>query len=294
MAALKLAEETGTSVDAPVVETSTAVRSAGASPSLTLRTLLNHSAGLEKPRAAEIMFTRPRDRLGLVASGFAKHSSSAYSEFLTWHTLRIWIEDLSGLTLDGYVRHRILEPLGVEDIYFGMKADGTGDARARVGIHFEIFPEGIRPLWHELLWSRCDDPYLISVGGHGTMAAVGKIYEAVLDTLAGECSAALPSRPCLREAVRGGSSNFDRVLQRDVAFGLGFMTDLPAALGPEIGLRAFGHLGFLGNAFAFADPDHDLVCAILMNRFVFQRDGHTEEIRKEIIHCVYSDLARAA
>ena len=55
-------------------------------------------------------------------------------------------------------------------------------------------------------------------------------------------------------------------LGRPAGFGLGFMTPLSSHFfGDGPSARAFGHAGQGGTSFAMADPDHDLVAAVLFN-----------------------------
>lgn len=64
---------------------------------------------------------------------------------------------------------------------------------------------------------------------------------------------------------RGGAS--DKVLKTETAYGFGFMKPFPM-LPFGSSARAFGHTG-TGGSFGYADPDHALGYAYVMNRADF-------------------------
>ena len=65
-------------------------------------------------------------------------------------------------------------------------------------------------------------------------------------------------------------SVYDKVLNRECSFGLGFMTELRqhTFVGDRYSSRAFGHSGNVGTSFAFADPEHDLTVGVVFNGMV--------------------------
>ena len=95
---------------------------------------------------------------------------------------------------------------------------------------------------------------------HGTAQGLAKAYAGFLADAPG-------LGPALwKTALTPRSKGFDPVLQRETAFGLGFMrptAQTPLGLGP----RSFGHPG-AGGTLAFADPDAQLAFALAVNRQV--------------------------
>src|SRR5262249_30796246 len=82
---------------------------------------------------------------------------------------------------------------------------------------------------------------------------------------------------------------YDEVLDRECTFGLGFMTALSEhAFTAECGPESFGHSGYAGASFAFADPAHDLAVAVIFNGIV----GHESSFmrRRALLHALYADL----
>jgi CubicO group peptidase (beta-lactamase class C family) len=95
-------------------------------------------------------------------------------------------------------------------------------------------------------------------GGVGTARGLAKFYAHLL------------AQPWLAWATHTQTQGRDRVLHLDTALSCGFMRDpveggrkTRAIFGPS--LRAFGHPG-AGGSHAFADPDHGLAFAYVMNQ----------------------------
>ncbi len=102
-------------------------------------------------------------------------------------------------------------------------------------------------------------------GSYGTMGAMATLYRGMLDDLDG-AGKVLPAE-LLAEATRARLPlTDDQTLGRPAGFGLGFMTPLSSHFfGDRPSDRAFGHAGQGGTSFAMADPESDLVMAVLFN-----------------------------
>jgi CubicO group peptidase (beta-lactamase class C family) len=233
-----------------------------------LRDVLTHTAGLHRHQVITMGFLSPGRREGAVLStppppGWRSGVDAAYSEYGGWHVLGLVIEAVAGVPLADFLRSEVLEPLGlVGDVYLGIPAAEWADMRARIGVNFDM--RGLDPV--PLVMERSDrvcTEWNPSFGGYATMRGLGHLYERLLAALAGEpgpvgaatlAAFTTPQRPAA----------FDRVLQRPCRFGFGFMVDLRHhVVGTWCSERSFGHLGFAGSTWAFADPEHGLVVALL-------------------------------
>lgn len=105
-------------------------------------------------------------------------------------------------------------------------------------------------------WRRAEVP---STNGHMTARGVARIYDALL-------RGSLLGREMLAEAVRPQQLGFCPVLDRNVAFGLGFQPwteERPIGRTPS----AFGHFG-TGGSLGFADPSVEVAFGYAMNHVI--------------------------
>jgi CubicO group peptidase (beta-lactamase class C family) len=240
---------------------------AGLEP-VRLREVLNHTAGLHRHLVITMGFLSPGRREEAVLStppppGWRQGVDAGYSEYGGWHVLGLVIEAVAGAPVGEYLRSEVIEPLGLNgDVYVGMSDGEYAELRSRIGVNFDM--RGLEPV--PLLMERSDrvcTEWNPSFGGYATMRGLGRLYGRLLACLGGA--------PSPLEAATVGTFTspqrpeaFDRVLERPCRFGFGFMVDLRHHLvGSWCSERSFGHLGFAGSTFAFADPEHDLVVAML-------------------------------
>ena len=293
-AALALAQQRGISIDEPMVRSSEALRAMSFRNDITMRNVLTHRAGMQRPTAAEVMFRPLAERVRLrheahiddkARIGLDQH----YSEFTGWNTLRTWIEDLTGTPLARYLRDSMFDPLGI-DLHFAFDEAEWRAAEARFGVHYEYAAERWWPLLHEALRSACNDETISTIGGFGSARALGRFYEALQAVLNGSASEHLPSPDVAREmTVSAGPPQFDELMNRDASFGLGCMTEMYDALSSKRTGRTFGHSGLFGRSFAFCDLDADLVCVVVSNTFEVTR-RHRSEWTARVIDAVFEDV----
>ncbi|MEM7663286.1 MAG: serine hydrolase domain-containing protein [Pseudomonadota bacterium] len=108
-------------------------------------------------------------------------------------------------------------------------------------------------------WREIEIP---SANGHGTAAAVAKLYsiyahEGVVDRRG------ILSQQTMQALTRSRTRGQDRVLPFDLSFGAGIMRNTNLAFGPNP--DTLGHAGW-GGAAAFGDPDRGLAAAYVMNK----------------------------
>ena len=130
----------------------------------------------------------------------------------------------------------------------------------------------------------------LAYGGYTTAADLARFYARLLAQLGGEEDPALPSRSTLVEFVSPARAPVhDEVLARTCQYGLGFMVDLAGhEFGESCSRRSFGHSGWLGSSYAFADPAHDLAVGVVLNGIV--NAGLSFARRPAITDALYADL----
>ena len=114
---------------------------------------------------------------------------------------------------------------------------------------------------------------LPSVNGTGDARSIAKAYSV----LASGGGALGVGRETLAELERATAGRRDRILKVDTAFSFGFMKPcsiLPFGSSP----RAYGHTG-AGGSFAYADPDHGIGYAYVMNRMGFGVPTDARDLR---------------
>jgi CubicO group peptidase (beta-lactamase class C family) len=127
-------------------------------------------------------------------------------------------------------------------------------------------------------------------GGYTTTRDLATFYNLLLDRLAGAGSDVLAGAATLRQfctPVRGPV--YDQVLDRTCRFGLGFMVPLlDHAFGDAPGRSSFGHSGYAGASFAYADPEHNLTAAVTFNGIVDYNQAFQRRV--DLLRAVYDDL----
>lgn len=237
----------------------------------TVEQVLGHTAGLHSVNTVLARILPPALREGwLLASpppdGWRFGVDRAYGEFGGWYLLGRAIESLTGEPFDQWTRAHVLEPYGVPDDDLVLRFDEASYERlhGRISATFDLTMHQPVPLLAEVgPETACE--WNPAFGAYGTMGAMARFYRGLLDDLEG-AGTVLPA-DLLEDAttVRLPIAH-DVTLDREAGFGLGFMVPLSShVFGDRPSARAFGHAGQGGTSFAFADPDADLVVALLLN-----------------------------
>ncbi|CAN5561391.1 serine hydrolase domain-containing protein [soil metagenome] len=265
---------------------------------VTLRHVLDHTAGLHRPMAIELELMPPDRRPGHLEqvarpSGWQVGAQAGYSEWFGWHVLGRLLEVTTGEELRGHLRRSVIEPLGLTDTWVGMTEDEYRATVARIGVNHDMRLLQAYPLLLERGVRMCTEVNPAH-GGYSTARDLARLYGSILERLDGGGPAALPSAATLHGFTSTSRpTTYDRVLDRECAYGLGFMTELEGhAFGPSPSASAFGHSGNVGSSFAWADPAHDLAAAVVYNGVVDPESALQR--RPALVRAVYADLAAAS
>lgn len=190
----------------------------------------------------------------------------AYAEFGGWFLLGKVVEEIGEAPYADFVERRVLRPYGVDTEDLVVRFDDTSFAEKvpRVSATFDLTLDSPVPLLAEVgPDTACE--WNPAFGSYGTMAAMATFYRGLLADLTG-AGLVLPA-DLLAEATRARLPlTEDVTLGRPAGFGLGFMTPLSSHhFGERPSPAAFGHAGQGGTSFAMADPENDLVVAVLFN-----------------------------
>ncbi len=261
---------------------------------VTPRHLLTHTAGVHRCSGVEIEMLTPARRRAVIENlerpaAWRVGADAGYSESAAWHLLGWLVEEVSGDDLRAHLRDRVLDPLGMSSTWIGMTASEYRDALPRLGVNIDVRARGGFPLLYERSERVCSatNP---AFGGYSTAGDLARFYSLLLQNLERYDVASLPSPDVLtRFCSVARPPVYDEVLDRVCPYGLGFMTSLDQhAFGADCSASSFGHSGYAGASFAFADPAHNLAVGVIFNGVV----GHESAFlrRRALMRALYTDL----
>ena len=261
----------------------------------TIEQVLGHTAGLHVVNTILARILPERSREGWVyasepPAGWRFGSDSAYSEFGAWFLLGRVIEELSEQSFDSYVRSAVLNPYEVnaEDLILRIGPEQYEQYVKRISATLDLTMDRPIPLLAEVGPETAAE-WNPAFGSYGTMSAMAAFYAGLLGDLKG-ANRVLPAE-LLRNAVTARMPlAYDVTLDRDAGFGLGFMAPLSSHFfGDAPSALAFGHAGQGGTSFAMADPEHDLVLAVLFNAGL-DADTALSFRRVNLVDAIYRSL----
>jgi CubicO group peptidase (beta-lactamase class C family) len=261
---------------------------------VTLRHLLQHTAGLHGPAGFRMELVEPSVRREVIAElppplDFPVGEAAAYSEFTAWNLIGWVLEKLTGAPVADLLRSEVIAPLDLCDTWLGMDHGSYGTLAERMGINVDLRSNEFVPLLGERLERiacECNPAY----GGYTTGRDLARFYARLLEGLEGSVACPLPAPDTLHafcSSTRGVMH--DPVLGRECDFGLGFMTDLSLhGFGSACSEASFGHSGNIGASFGFADPVHELAVACVFNGVC---DDYVARLRRaSVLDALYEDL----
>jgi len=218
--------------------------------------LLSHRAGLAAPQGAHYSLmsdhTRNTEILDIARESFPR---AAYSEAVAWHVLGMECELLWNEPLGHAIAAEVLDALPLDELRICRSAP-VNDDEVAVGASMRSGRGWVPLLWENTKETR--NQWNPGFGGYCSARGLASFYAALLK---GEFGAAqnrmiIPIRP------RG---TYDVVLGRKCGFGMGVMTGLADhSFGGALSATAYGHSGYQGILFAFADPTHNIAVAVTL------------------------------
>jgi CubicO group peptidase (beta-lactamase class C family) len=276
---------------------------AGGKAGITVRHLLNHTAGF---RAAD----RVRDDLpwdeaiqAICATpaepGWVPGQRAGYQLFSSWFLLGEIVRRLDGRPIDRYIAEEIFAPLGLQDCWVGLPPDSFRAYGDRMGLMHFLTQGQLRP---HRAWNSESSAAVVRPGGNvrGPMRELGRFYEALLALLAGEGEARRIIQPGSLATFtrRDREGMFDETFRHVLDWGLGFAVNsnrhgaetIPYGFGPHASEGAFGHGGSQSSC-GFADPAHGLAVAWVCNGMIGET-AHQKRAR-QLNAALYQDLGLA-
>lgn len=262
---------------------------------LTVEDLLNHRTNLHRVGAVVPMATEPSKRAAMLLAlpEVDLEGTRAYSDFGAWYLLSHVVEVVAQEDFRDFAHKRVVEPYGIDerDLNLGIPPELFEAWRPQISINVYRREEtGLHPLAAEAssIWACEWNPPFST---YGSARGLVQFYRGVLEDRAG--AGRVVSAATAIDATTGREVYHDPRFERDASFGLGFMTNMPLfRLGDAPSERSFGHAGIGGGAVAFADPEHDLAAAIIVNA-VFDDMPDLLEARASLVSGIYDALGVA-
>jgi CubicO group peptidase (beta-lactamase class C family) len=270
---------------------------------ITLRHLLTHTAGIRGGDQVTSTAGVPERQSGLPGywdeivagicavereEGWQPGERAGYHLTCGMTMLAEVVRRVDGRPFEQYVREEVFLPLGMDDCWVGMPKEHHAAYGGRIGTMHDT--QGEAPVALDALDG--DDTMAQCVpggGGRGPMRQLARLYRALL--AGGELDGARVLSPQTVTAItaRHRVGLFDETFHCRCDWGLGFAVD-NYAMGRHASPRAFGHGGAL-SAYAFADPEHDLVVAVQTNGMCAS-DDHYHRL-DDVMTAIYVDLGIA-
>ncbi len=161
--------------------------------------------------------------------------------------------------------------------------DKQADEESRMMAHGYANPAGIssKGVLNSAKWRQAEIP---SANGYGSAKGIARVFDALAN--GGERNDhRIISKALLKEAYACQCEGEDRILKRDMRWGLGFQLSHPnRPFGPNP--NSYGHYGN-GGSVGMADPDTRVAFGYVMNRIV--RSWGSPQ-NKALIEAIYACL----
>jgi CubicO group peptidase (beta-lactamase class C family) len=250
---------------------------------ITVRHVLSHQAGLPEtpPEAIDLDLLHDHDHLVRIFSEQVPRTAPgeevAYHAVTSGFLLGAILREATGECPRVLLRRRLLDPLGFENLSFGV------DPAKRGAVATEAFtgPLARAPFstwmkrslgipFEDAISIANDERFLTGVvpPGNviGTANEASRFFEMLLRGGTLDGTRVLSQRTIARAlAPQNDGRQQDRIIKLPVKYGLGFMLgdERVSFYGPGTP-AAFGHLGFT-NVLAWADPERDISVALMNN-----------------------------
>jgi len=248
---------------------------------LTIRHLLTHTSGL--------MWHMPFYQYGwnkeeikdyILKSRVHPGIQVEYSD-LNFILLGFLIEQVTGQTLDEFVRERIFSPLGMRDSGFNPNFEKE-----------KMAPTEYIQDKKDYQWGTVHDEnaaHLGGVSGHaGLFSSLQdmKIYcQMILRNGRKESGELFLSEAILKESRR----NYTKALNLSRGLGWQLVDDTFSPLGHFLSKQSFGHTGFTGTSI-WMDPERKIAAILLTNRVYFGREINSNRFRRVFHNLIAASL----
>lgn len=224
-----------------------------------------------------------------IERGWLPGRKAGYHPFSGMFMLAEIVQRVDGRPFAEYVREEIFEPLGMTDSWVGMPADRFHAYGDRIGVLHLVRP-GREPMPFPRVDTEEGCTACVPGGaGRGPIRELGRMYEALLGKGSREGVRILDTVTAEAMVARHRVGMHDETFGIPLDWGLGLIID-SVNYGRHCSPRTFGHGGGQSSV-AFADPEHALVVAVVMNGLPGPQ-AHYKRL-SEITAAIYEDAGLA-
>lgn len=266
---------------------------------ITLRHLLTHTGGFRSRIDLELGDLSWEDAVAGVCDarkerGWPLGRKAGYHIASSWYALAEVVRRIDGRPFDCYVSEEIFQPLGMDDCWVAMPEERYRAYGARMAAVY-VTARGARQtgVWHvgAAAASRC----VPGASGRGPARQLARLYAALLAGGALDGQRILSAQAVEALVARQRTGLYDHTFKHTIDWGLGFVINsamygvetVPYGYGRHAGWRTFGHSG-QQTAVAFADPEADLVVALIVNGMPGAEKHHKRFI--DMLSALYEDM----
>ena len=261
--------------------------------SVTVRHLLNHTAGLRHAETLDVALGW-EERVARICAlslepDWIPGQRAGYHVSGTWLLLGETVQRISGSTLDAFVRENIFQPIGARFSALARSEEAVHTQENSIALVSDTSGPIPRPLQE---WNSADGLTRCIPGGsaRGPVRELGRFYEAL--RRGGESMLRRETVQAMTSRQRAGM--FDETFQFRTDAGFGFILNsnhdgvqMPYGYGRHASRETFGHSGNQSSC-AFCDPSRDLVVAWACNGLPGER-AHQQR-QRAINNAIYEDL----
>lgn len=260
----QLMEEGVLSLDDPVMRFIPAF-AGGGKDAITVRHLLNHTAGLNKSLSSNLDISDWDESVSRVCAyelppTWQVGRTAGYDAGASWLILGDIVQRVTGILFSPLMRRRLFDVLGTGGIAYAASAEEAMVMKDRISPMYDM--QGGEP--RQCPWSNPQrvQPPLPGASARGRARDLGRFYEALMggEILAPETLSLLTS------PSRGNV--YDHTFRREMDWGLGFLVDngpdAPYGAGVLTRPGIFGH-GGQQSSLAFCDSSRRLVLVAIFN-----------------------------
>lgn len=294
----QLTESGKLDLDQPVVDVIPEFGVSGKAP-ITFRHVLTHTGGF---RSADVVWDSAVSWDDIIAriceapleDGWVPGEKAGYHVATSWYILAEVIGRIIGTDFQTYVQDAIFTPVGMDDSWIGIPEISAASYGDRIAWTYHRVGGNLEP--HGFFNEEAGIAIVRPGGnGRGPIRELGRFYEMLLaGGIAGE-NRILEESTVEDYTARHRVDMYDETFRHKMDWGLGFIPSsarygeptVPYGYGPHASERTFGHSGYQSSA-AFADPEHNLVVAVVCNGMPGEPRHHR---RARALHAaIYEDL----
>lgn len=269
---------------------------------IALRHLLTHTGGFRSRIDLEWGNSSWEEALAGVCDARKERNwpvgrKAGYHIASSWYALAEIVRRIDGRPFDRYVREEIFQPLGMDDCWIAVPEERYHAYGARMATVYST-ENGVPQIREIHAGAAAAARCVPGASGRGPARQLARLYAALLSGGLLDGQRILCAQTVEALVARQRTGLYDHTFNHRMDWGLGFVANsamygvetVPYGYGRHAGWRTFGHSGQQTSA-AFADPEADLVVALIVNGMPGAERHHRRFL--DIISALYEEMGLA-